>query len=161
MESSRTSPAANTPGTLVSRVNGGRGSGQCSARPEANRSWPVMMNPLSSRTTPGPSHSVRGVAPMKTNSQLDDTSSVTPESPSARVSLSRWPSPSPATTWLLYRTSMLGVDMILLTRYWDIVLMSVGARTTSTTRLAKRDRWSAAWPAELAAPTMYTSSPWH
>ena len=27
-------------------------------------------------------------------------------------------------------------------------------RTRSTTRLAKRDRFRAAWPAELAAPTM-------
>jgi hypothetical protein len=35
----------------------------------------------------------------------------------------------------------------------DIVSASVAARTTSTTRLAKRDRLSAAWPAELAAPT--------
>ena len=33
------------------------------------------------------------------------------------------------------------------------------ARTTSTTRLAYRAKFSAAWPAELAAPTTYTSSP--
>jgi hypothetical protein len=49
---------------------------------------------------------------------------------------------------------MLGADLILSRRYWDIVDVSVAARTTSTTRLAKRDRLSAAWPAELAAPTM-------
>ena len=30
-----------------------------------------------------------------------------------------------------------------------------------TTRLAYLAKFSAAWPAELAAPTMYTSSPWH
>ena len=34
-----------------------------------------------------------------------------------------------------------------------MVSARVAARTTSTTRLAKRDRLRAAWPAELAAPT--------
>ena len=46
-------------------------------------------------------------------------------------------------------------------RYCDMVLTRDAARTTNTTRSAKRDRFSAAWPAELAAPTMYTSSPGH
>ena len=61
-----------------------------------------------------------GEAPMKTNSQLDETSSVTPESLSARVSASRWPSPRPDTTSLRYRTAMLGAAAILSTRYLDI-----------------------------------------
>ena len=42
----------------------------------------------------------------------------------------------PATTSLRYRTSILGTDVILSTRYRDIVPASVAARTTSTTRLA-------------------------
>ena len=44
-------------------------------------------------------------------------------------------------------------------RVGDVV--SVSPRTTSTTRLANRARLRAAWPAELAAPTTYTSSPSH
>ena len=48
---------------------------------------------------------------------------------------------------------MLGAAVIRSTRYLDMVSASVPARTTSTTRLAKRERLSAAWPAELAAPT--------
>ena len=47
------------------------------------------------------------------------------------------------------------------TRYCDIDFSSESERTSSTTRRAKRARLSAAWPAELAAPTMYTSSPSH
>ena len=36
---------------------------------------------------------------------------------------------------------------------------SEGPRTSSTTRRACREKNTAAWPAELAPPTMYTSSP--
>ena len=51
IESRRTSPAAKTPGTLVSRGYGGRsGSGHRSPSAE-----PVMMNPWSSRATVSPS----------------------------------------------------------------------------------------------------------
>ncbi len=35
-----------------------------------------------------------------------------------------------------------------------------GPRTSSVTDFAPRDRYMAAWPAELAPPTMYTSWPW-
>src|SRR5919202_760685 len=38
---------------------------------------------------------------------------------------------------------------------------SRGPRTTMVTRLACRARLSAACPAEFAAPTTCTSSPWH
>src|SRR5687767_5609188 len=69
MESSRTSPAAKTPGTLVSSVNGDRAWFHAVGE-RASRSCPVMTNPLASRTTSLPSQSVRGEAPMKTNSQL-------------------------------------------------------------------------------------------
>ena len=90
---------------------------------------------------------------MNTNSQLDATSSVRPVFLSARVSPSRWPSPRPATTSVLYRTAMFGAGVILSRRYSDIVSRSVAPRTTSTTCRANRDRVSATWPAELAAPT--------
>ena len=71
IESSRTSPAANTPGTLVSSANGGAAQRPARSRPPAaSRSCPVRTKPLSSRTTSSPSQSVRGEAPMKTNSQL-------------------------------------------------------------------------------------------
>ena len=49
---------------------------------------------------------------------------------------------------------MLGAASIRSIRYCDIESASDAARTTITTRLAKRERFSAAWPAELAAPTM-------
>ena len=127
IESSRTSPAANTPGTLVSSTNGARGSGHRRAQAGSSRSWPVTTNPLSSRATSGPSHWVRGEAPMNTNSQLDGTSSVTLVSRSASVSASRWPSPRPDTTSLRYPTATLGVEVIRSTRYRDIVPSSVAA----------------------------------
>ena len=70
------------------------------------------------------------------------------------MSVSRWPSPDAPATWVRTRTSMVGTDAIRATRYCDMVASSDPDRTRSTTRLAKRDRFSAAWPAELAAPTM-------
>ena len=62
IESRRTSPAAKTPGTLVSSANGLRSSGQTI---ESGRSGPVSTKPRSSRSTDSPSHDVRGAAPMK------------------------------------------------------------------------------------------------
>src|SRR5947208_3661954 len=50
IESSRTSPAAKTPGRLDSRAYGARASGQA-VRSAAKRSLPVTMKPCSSRTT--------------------------------------------------------------------------------------------------------------
>ena len=92
---------------------------------------------------------------MKTNSQLAGTSSRSPESRSASVSASRCPSPRHADD--LAAEAHLdvgrGVDPL------DEVLRhrcprATRPRTTSTTRLAKRARLSAACPAEFAAPTM-------
>jgi hypothetical protein len=91
---------------------------------------------------------------MKMNSQLAGTSSVPPESLSMRVSRSRWSPPEAAATSLRHRTSMFGAASIRVMRYWDIVAASVPALATSTTRAAYRARFRAAWPAELAAPTM-------
>ena len=87
MESRRTSPAAKTPGTLVSSAYGARASGQCA--PSPTRSVPVTTKPLASRITSGPSQSVRGEAPMNTNSQDAGTSSVTSLVRSDRTSDSR------------------------------------------------------------------------
>jgi hypothetical protein len=117
MESSLTSPAANTPGTLVSRPKGARVNGQYLPCPERSMSGPVRTNPFSSRTTAGPSQSVRGEAPMKMNSQLAGTSSVPAESRSMSVSRSRWSPPEAAATSLRYRTSMFGAASIRVMRY--------------------------------------------
>ena len=61
----RTSPAANTPGRLVSSMNGGRRAVQWR---DCARAAPVRTNALASRSISGGSHSVRGTAPMKLNS---------------------------------------------------------------------------------------------
>ena len=111
IESCRTSPAAKTPGTLVSNAYGGRARGQ---RPgnERSISGPVSTKPCGSRRTSVPSHSVRGDAPMKMNSQLVATSSVTPVSRWATVMVSRCPSPEPATTSERHHTVMFDVRLI-------------------------------------------------
>src|SRR4029077_12725233 len=56
IERIRTSPATNTPGTLVSNTYGSRASGH----PWSRTSGPARMNPRSSRATTPSSHSVRG-----------------------------------------------------------------------------------------------------
>src|SRR5438270_12374865 len=63
-EAERTSPAANTPGRLVSKRNGCRRAlqdGDCAS------AGPVWTNPLASRSISGGSQSVRGTAPIKLN----------------------------------------------------------------------------------------------
>src|SRR5262249_9302165 len=62
IERERTSPATNTPGTLVSSTYGSRLSGQ----PASLASAPARMKPRSSRATTPCSQSVRGAAPMNT-----------------------------------------------------------------------------------------------
>ncbi len=49
---------------------------------------------------------------------------------------------------------MFSAATIRSTRYWDMPRSSESPRTTSVTLRAWPARWSAAWPAELAAPTM-------
>src|SRR4051794_21382793 len=75
VEPERTSPAAKTPGTLV--------SSRCSACASA----PVRMKPFSSRATVSPSQSVHGLAPRKKNRNENGT-----RSPLLRVTASRCPS---------------------------------------------------------------------
>jgi hypothetical protein len=63
-----TSPAANTPGMLVSTSKGGRSRGHPWGNcPLRKRSWPVRMKPPSSRWISSGSQLVRGLAPMRTN----------------------------------------------------------------------------------------------
>jgi hypothetical protein len=85
----RTSPAAKTPGTLVSNTKGLRERAQRGSSFRARSSWPMMTNPLSSRAISGPSQSVRGEAPMKTKSQFAGTSAWVPAAMSAIVMASR------------------------------------------------------------------------
>ena len=66
----RTSPAANTPGMLVSRRNGLRSSGHA---PRCETSAPVRTNPCSSRSTSGGSQSVCGWAPISRKSACAST----------------------------------------------------------------------------------------
>src|SRR2546423_11231743 len=60
----RTSPAANTPGRLVSRKNGGRFAVQCG---DDTRPGPVLTNCFSSPSIWRGSPSVRGTPPMQLN----------------------------------------------------------------------------------------------
>ena len=75
VEPERTSPAANTPGALVS------------SRPARPALSPVRTNPCSSRATTSPSHSVQGDAPRNRNRKETGT-----RSPSLNVTASSCPS---------------------------------------------------------------------
>src|SRR6516225_6059295 len=61
----RMSPAARTPGTLVSSGHGSRSDR--GHNPEAVTSAPVSTKPLASRAIPAGSHAAAGSAPMNTN----------------------------------------------------------------------------------------------
>src|SRR5580704_2445275 len=75
-EPCRTSPTANSPGTLVSSRKGSRSRVHPLGRwPSRIRSGPVSRKPRSSRSTKVPSQSVRGKAPMKMNIALAGTRS--------------------------------------------------------------------------------------
>ena len=89
IESRRTSPAANTPGTLVSSTNGGRSSGQAGPSLQVSRSGPVRTKPLSSLAMSAPSPSVRGDAPMNPKSQFVGSSAFVSVARFAIVTASR------------------------------------------------------------------------
>ena len=133
MESSRTSPAAKTPGTLVSSASGGRGSGQRPAR-RRSASGPVTRKPLSSRSTvvAQPVGARRGP-----DEDEEPVGGARPPPCPARRRRARaprgGPTPLAPTTRVPSRTSMLSVARIRETRYWDIVASSDCPRTTSTT----------------------------
>ncbi len=101
MESSRTSPAAKTPGHAG--LEGERRHGSGAMRPAAtvSSSGPVTTKPLSSRSTSSPSQSVRGERPDEDEEPVawrPPPRCPTPRS--ASVSASRWLSPSAPTTWV-------------------------------------------------------------
>ena len=108
-EPDRTSPAANTPGRLVSSRNGvppGRPVGDCA------RAGPVRTNPLASVSISGGSQSVRGTAPMKLNSAGVFSVRASPVLLLTISTSPRWPSPDIRRTSVLRSTSMLGVCSI-------------------------------------------------
>src|SRR5580658_6750664 len=95
----RTSPTANTPGTLVSSNPGSRFNGQpLGGLPLRFNSEPERMNPFSSRSTTPFSHSVPGRAPIKMNNELADTRETSPLAPQRTEIDSRRFSPCASTT---------------------------------------------------------------
>ena len=88
IDPARTSPAANTPGRLVSSGSGGRPRRQ-RPPPSPGRSGPVRMKPHWSRATLSPSHSARGCQPMRTNKASAGTFRRVPDSVSCSTSDSR------------------------------------------------------------------------
>ena len=110
MAPARTSPAANTPGTLVSRESGSRGSFQtfvCAA--SASRSRPVSTKPFASRRTPAGSQSLRGLVPMNTNTASISSTCVVPSSFDRNATRSTWPFPSTRSTSVRARSRTFGV----------------------------------------------------
>src|SRR3954454_24147628 len=107
IERERTSPATNTPGTLVSSTYGSRLSG----KPAAFASAPARMKPRSSRATTPSSQSVRGAAPM--NTKQASTSWVLSVPSWSTVSARRWSSaPCAAVADAPVRTSMFAISAI-------------------------------------------------
>src|SRR3954451_4159448 len=101
-EAWRTSPAANTPGTLVSSRNGLRASGQPESSP---RSAPVSTNPRESRASSGGSQAGRARTPIIRKRPCAPPVSSCPP-PSRSTSRRSHPSsPPPPTTSARSRTS--------------------------------------------------------
>src|SRR5436305_4180143 len=155
----RASPATKMPGTLVSSRNGSRSGCQLVGRLPSCRSWgPERMKPWASRSTTSASHWVWGWAPMRMKSDCARWLVTSPDA-ELRTSIdSRWPSPWAAATCEWYQTSMFFISPIWSTRYCDIPLLRESPRTSITTRRAYLEKNMDAWPAELAPPTMKTSS---
>ena len=108
----------------------------------------------------GGSQSVRGIAPIRMKAAVTGRSfgETRRGVPQRSRSASRC-SPRASTISVLVRTTTFPEASISRTRYSDMVSSIDGPRTTSVTLLAKRHRWTAACPAELAPPTTITSSP--
>ena len=118
------------------------------ARGRASSSWPVMTNPLSSRTTWSPSQSVRGDAPMKTNSQLAvHRPRWRPCRGRDQDEPSRCPSPGRgATSRPDSAPRSFGAALMRSTRYCDMVASSEPPRTS------ERDRFGEAGQVEGGLP---------
>ncbi len=99
----RTSPAANTPGRLVSSGSGRRSRGHEASSP---RSGPVTTKPRSSLAISGGSQSVRGRAPIMRKSPSAGTVCSAPVPRSRSTRCSSRPAPPPSTTSVPRRTSI-------------------------------------------------------
>jgi hypothetical protein len=116
MDRWRTSPAANTPGRLVSGNSGGR------ERPARRR--PTGTDEITSRQQVALLVGANGLAkPVRAGLRADQHEQRrrrerlgVPPRPSRSVSRSRRPLPCPSTTSVRSRTEMLGVASIFLTR---------------------------------------------
>src|SRR5690606_31752670 len=117
-EPARASPATKTPGRAVSSGKGSRSSGQPGGPPRA-RAGPASTYPCGSRATTPSSHSVAGLAPMKTKSAPVGTVSCSPLSRSSMVMVSRRSSPEAPTTVLLGRKRTLSMLSSRSSRYSD------------------------------------------
>jgi len=117
----RTSPAAKTPGMLVSRRRGLRGRDQPAFRRCSSvRSGPVNTNPLSSSTTQPLNHSAFGLAQVIMNTCRQDHSFDSPVWLLRRTTFSRCRSPLSSTTSVCVCRVMFGVSSIRGIRYQKI-----------------------------------------
>ena len=132
IESSRTSPAANTPGTLVSSANGTAGA---ATRPAVGPQQVVAGDdePLVVAGDLGaePLGAGRGPDEDEQPARRHLLGGGVPVGQRQRLEVAVAP---PDTTSLRYLTATLGVEVIRSTRYRDIVSASVAADATSTTR---------------------------
>src|SRR5215472_626304 len=155
IEPDRTSPAAKTPGRLVSSRKGWRRTFQCG---ESKSRGPVRTKSLASFSISGGNHSVRGTAPMKLKRAGHSKARRWPVSLLSSSTRRRVPSPERRFTSVWSRTSMMGISSIRDTRYAYMSLCKLSPRTTRYTLRACPERYTAAWPAELPPPTTTTSA---
>jgi dimethylhistidine N-methyltransferase len=113
MAPARMSPAANTPGTLVSSDSGSRRSFQIDAyAPSVIRSRPVSTNPFASRRTSAGSQSPRGRVPMNTKTASISSTWLVPSSFDRNATRSTRPLPSTRSTSVRVRRRTFGVFAI-------------------------------------------------
>ena len=114
-------------------------------------------SPASSRRSRAGSQSVGGAAPMKTNTCPHSTVVSVPLA--VVQQLGRTPGGPPrasSTTSVPVRTSMLSIGSDLLDQVVGHRALQAGPADRRVTRAACREKNTAAWPAELAPPTMTT-----
>ncbi len=155
----RTSPAANTPGRLVSSGSGSRGRGQLppgslAPSPPVTR-YPAVL--VASPILPAPP--VWGMPPMQMNKASAGNCTGSVLSPERTMTARRRSSASRPTTCVRTRTSTLGMAVTWSMRYCDIDAPRSRPRTSSVTCCAYRENRTTAWPAELPPPTTTTWEP--
>ena len=141
----RTSPAANTPGTLVSSSSGGRFSGQPAGsspglvQVPAGENEPVPV-PLHAAFQPGGArfgtdhHEQRGY-----RHDFGGTARAVPQGQALQAAR-----PPPPMTSVPVRTAMLAVLLISVTRYWTCWRAGPGRARAMVTDAAYLARWRAA-----------------